>query len=306
MLVTVTHNRLGAFCFLSRDADDFPAPRIAGASVWDANVFQGKLIMEEKIQQHFSLVVLHFNFSIRAELQLSASVNQSILAVLVKGELELAAPANQPVQLQTNQYCFIPCTDFSLEAKTTNTKILFIFFDPSWLLQIGWLQPLPPLQPVIANEEFQLRLFQLFNNEFNYSLRDFYFENLVRELLFLILSAHHKSDPNETPTQKKIALVEQLISRDLQTHLTTKELARIAGINECTLKKEFRQHTSMSLFERLLFKRLEKAKYLLAETNEKVSAIGWEMGYQNSSAFSRAFKKMTGFTPLRWRALNKK
>jgi two-component system response regulator YesN len=47
--------------------------------------------------------------------------------------------------------------------------------------------------------------------------------------------------------------------------------------------------------------RIDKAKKQLLATDKTVNEISEEVGYENSSFFSRLFKKSTGLTPAKWR-----
>ena len=47
--------------------------------------------------------------------------------------------------------------------------------------------------------------------------------------------------------------------------------------------------------------RMQVAATLLLQSGAKVAAIGSEVGYDSEAAFSRAFKKSTGFAPGTWR-----
>jgi AraC-like DNA-binding protein len=47
--------------------------------------------------------------------------------------------------------------------------------------------------------------------------------------------------------------------------------------------------------------RMQLAARLLAEGTSKVSTVALEVGYDSEAAFSRAFKKVAGVSPARWR-----
>jgi YesN/AraC family two-component response regulator len=47
--------------------------------------------------------------------------------------------------------------------------------------------------------------------------------------------------------------------------------------------------------------RIDKAKKLLLSTDKTVNEISINVGYENSSFFTRLFKKNTGLTPAKWR-----
>lgn len=67
------------------------------------------------------------------------------------------------------------------------------------------------------------------------------------------------------------------------------------------LSNYFRDKMGIPFTDYLLKLRMEKAKELLAHTNEKVYRIAELTGYQNSQYFVTVFKKNTGVTPAEYR-----
>lgn len=49
-------------------------------------------------------------------------------------------------------------------------------------------------------------------------------------------------------------------------------------------------------------KRIEAARFLLKENRHTISEIGNIVGYDDHSAFSRAFRQHCGFSPREWRS----
>ncbi|NEQ48299.1 MAG: helix-turn-helix transcriptional regulator [Leptolyngbya sp. SIOISBB] len=79
------------------------------------------------------------------------------------------------------------------------------------------------------------------------------------------------------------------------------ELARLAGLNDCKLKKGFRQVFGTTVFGYLQTHRMERAKQLLAEPSLKIAGVAQAMGYANQSYFCRMFKQQFGITPQCYR-----
>lgn len=75
------------------------------------------------------------------------------------------------------------------------------------------------------------------------------------------------------------------------------ELARQVGLNDCTLKRGFRQVFGTTAFGYLHDYRLEQAKQLLEERQLNVSEIAHAIGFSNRSYFAAAFRKKFGATP---------
>ena len=82
---------------------------------------------------------------------------------------------------------------------------------------------------------------------------------------------------------------------------TLAELAREAAASRTNLAKRFAQLVGQPPMQYLTQWRMQIAANLLAQGGAKVATIGGEVGYDSEAAFSRAFKKATGFAPGAWR-----
>lgn len=91
----------------------------------------------------------------------------------------------------------------------------------------------------------------------------------------------------------------------LQDHLeshysepvTLEQMGTVSGLGERTLLRRFRSATGDSPIMYLQRVRIEAARRLLELTRDSIDEIAWQVGYENSSSFSRLFKKATGMTP---------
>ena len=75
------------------------------------------------------------------------------------------------------------------------------------------------------------------------------------------------------------------------------ELARQVGLNDCILKRGFREVFGTTAFGYLRDYRLGQAQLLLLENQLSITAIAHQVGYTNRCAFGRAFRKKFGVTP---------
>ncbi|HEV8197283.1 MAG TPA: AraC family transcriptional regulator [Gemmatimonadales bacterium] len=82
---------------------------------------------------------------------------------------------------------------------------------------------------------------------------------------------------------------------------TLADLAREAASSRSSLAKRFGEIMGQPPMQYLTQWRMQVAANLLAQTGAKVATIGSEVGYDSEAAFSRAFKKATGFAPGAWR-----
>lgn len=72
------------------------------------------------------------------------------------------------------------------------------------------------------------------------------------------------------------------------------------------ISRLFKKKTGINLKDYLTEKRMEKALYLLENTDLKIYEISEASGYMDYFYFTRVFRKYTGFTPSDWRENRKK
>ncbi|WP_447641795.1 MULTISPECIES: helix-turn-helix domain-containing protein [Chitinophagaceae] len=89
----------------------------------------------------------------------------------------------------------------------------------------------------------------------------------------------------------------QLLLENLSTPLTIKELSKKVAMNECYLKKGFKDLFGATIFEFYQKERMAHAKYLLYDKGLTVTEVSDLLGYSSISHFSTAFKKFTGLRP---------
>lgn len=77
--------------------------------------------------------------------------------------------------------------------------------------------------------------------------------------------------------------------------------ARRQGISTAFATRPFRAATGYSPKDYLQSLRVEEAKQLLEMDECKIDAVAEAVGYSDSRAFRRLFRKMTGLTPAEYR-----
>ena len=97
--------------------------------------------------------------------------------------------------------------------------------------------------------------------------------------------------------REKITRAREVLLQHIGEPLTIKELSRKVAINECYLKKGFKELFGTTIFDFYQSQRMEHAKYLLYEKGLSVTEVSLLLGYSSISHFSTAFKKHTGIKP---------
>jgi AraC family transcriptional regulator, transcriptional activator of the genes for pyochelin and ferripyochelin receptors len=88
------------------------------------------------------------------------------------------------------------------------------------------------------------------------------------------------------------------LENNIDSHLTLPEIARLIGTNDFKLKKGFKQLFGTTVFDYLLKLRMGRAKQLLQDTDKPIHEIAFLTGYSSHSAFTNAFTRHFGYSPL--------
>jgi AraC family transcriptional regulator len=97
--------------------------------------------------------------------------------------------------------------------------------------------------------------------------------------------------------REKIVRSREILIEHIGEPITIKELSRKVAMNECYLKKGFKEMFGTTIFDFYQSQRMEHAKYLLYEKGLSVTEVSMLLGYSSISHFSTAFKKHTGLKP---------
>lgn len=129
---------------------------------------------------------------------------------------------------------------------------------------------------------------------------------LVLELFVLISRAlkmeWENSIKNKSPKLKELIDASiRFINNNFERDISLSDIARYVFLSPSYFTRAFKEETKMSPISYLLKVRSERAKEMLANTDEKVSDIALSVGFSNQQRFNAIFKKHTGLTPLQYR-----
>ncbi|WP_342481644.1 response regulator [Paenibacillus sp. FSL L8-0340] len=98
-----------------------------------------------------------------------------------------------------------------------------------------------------------------------------------------------------------IERVRRLIGERYADNLTIADIAAGVYLSPTYVRLLYKQETGETVFEYLTKVRIEKAKTLLRDPQNKFYEVCYAVGYTDPSHFSKLFKKMTGSTPSAYR-----
>ena len=181
---------------------------------------------------------------------------------------------------------------------------------PDWLLEILEGKHTKPRQRVLFLEEIHRDLiWSCFNLPVSGALLGHWMSAKFHELLCIGLQilkdnqgiSNHFPIARAIPHDEKIRRARTILNREYANPPALPDLPRQLGISETQLKSSFKTMTGTTVLQYCIKRRIEAARLLLDENRHSISEISDIVGYEDHSAFSRAFRRLSGCSPIQWR-----
>lgn len=125
-------------------------------------------------------------------------------------------------------------------------------------------------------------------------------EGLMLELLGAVERARHGRALH--PAARWLAGVEQILRDEYRAPPSLADLARVAGVHPIYLARAFRARHGCSAAAYVAHVRVEHACRLMRGTRHSLAEIAAEVGFFDQSHLTKAFHRIVGTTPARYRA----
>jgi len=126
---------------------------------------------------------------------------------------------------------------------------------------------------------------------------------IEREILYrLLLGSHSKMLRQFALPSSDLSRISRAISvirRRFHEPLRVEELAHLAGMSPPSFHRHFRAITTMSPLQFQKKIRLQEARCLLLTRHADAASVGFDVGYESPSQFSREYRRMFGAPPGR-------
>jgi AraC-like DNA-binding protein len=99
----------------------------------------------------------------------------------------------------------------------------------------------------------------------------------------------------------RLKRVLEYIEAHLGENISLTELARHSSLSVYYFATQFRKSTGLSPHQFILQRRVHRARELLRTTSLTVLDVSLDLGFQHQNNFTRAFRRVTGMTPTRFR-----
>jgi AraC family transcriptional regulator len=136
---------------------------------------------------------------------------------------------------------------------------------------------------------------------------DALFRQQLTDLLANRLLAAHAGSPIMSPpvvgglSPMVLRRAIERLRSDSDADVSLAALAADAGLSRFHFCRAFKESTGLSPHAWLRQHRLEQAMNMLRDTDASVVSVAAALGYASQTAFSAAFRKLTGETPSDWR-----
>lgn len=195
---------------------------------------------------------------------------------------------------------------FKKEKENNELEKVFIFFDEIFLRRFQEKHGIKAQTGNSSDTILYIHKNDLIPN-FIQSLLPYYnhgkiqetFSDLKREELLLILL---KNQPELIPIlfdfgiPEKVNL-EEFMNRNYAFNVSIQRFAYLTGRSLSAFKRDFHLIFNQTPSRWLVQKRLEEAHFLISKSHKKPSDIYLDLGFEDLSHFSFAFKKLFGLTP---------
>jgi AraC family transcriptional regulator len=101
------------------------------------------------------------------------------------------------------------------------------------------------------------------------------------------------------PWQQRIIV--DYIDEHLSEQIPLATLADLVRLSTYYFCRAFKQSLGMPPHRYHIFRRVERAKSLLADASMSVTEVGLSLGFSETSSFTATFRKTTGLTPMAYR-----
>lgn len=159
--------------------------------------------------------------------------------------------------------------------------------------------------------------YHFFDNVFfscleEYNKNDAFYNISIRNrILDLFIYLYRKypllfPDKNTTSTYQVITEIQNYIHNHLEYDLKLSDVADMYYINQFHLTRLFKKISGYTFKEYVILERIAKSKVLLANTDQNITEISSEVGFNYVTHFIKMFREKEGMTPHQYRLSRQK
>lgn len=116
---------------------------------------------------------------------------------------------------------------------------------------------------------------------------------------------HREKRSEEIKRDPRIQVVVEYLIAHPEEPFDSKYLSDMAGMSPSSLRRHFKEHTGKTPGDFIKDLRLVTAARRLLTTDERISHIAYEVGFDDQNYFSRMFKEAFGVSPSQYRKISR-
>jgi AraC family transcriptional regulator len=137
--------------------------------------------------------------------------------------------------------------------------------------------------------------------KYNTRISDIEVANLLYTILCNIIALKADNEGQECGGNQVVKYAVDYIDMHYASDLSLTGLAEKFNLSPWYFSRLFKQHTQQSPHDYIISTRLDKAKYILCNTDMPISEIAYTVGYSSDTGFINAFSKRIGISPRKFR-----
>lgn len=150
-----------------------------------------------------------------------------------------------------------------------------------------------------SNELFQA-LFKSIENYYNIMPAEDYprlFKIKTDEIILVLNQLSLSAKRRRIIVNSKIASILDYINENIKGPITPKSVSKACFISEGYLQRLFKKELNITPGQYILSKKLSLAKFMILNSDEKISSISYKLGFEDYSVFYRCFVKHFNISP---------
>lgn len=319
MNLVITSSTFGSIPFEPVLPQDYKGILLPGARVFSSIGEYGSMLIQQIATKDFSLRYYCYNILKGIKFHAKLEDKGLISRVMLKNTITHSINHLGLVELASNEFCMV-LSNFAEGscklAKDQQYELIDAFYSSSLLMELKdyfpeimryfsevsrgtakVLQPIPGNTSVAMTELFN----QLVHCQHEGPMQAFFYENKIRELLFLMITQYQQPTESFDLLSRKdleaVHAARQLIVQDISKHYSIEQVSKHVGLNVQKLKFAFKACFKMGVFEYLMQVRMETARTQILTTTLPLKRIAADVGYEFVTSFVTAFRNYYGYTP---------
>ncbi|MBD0381495.1 helix-turn-helix transcriptional regulator [Paenibacillus sedimenti] len=254
----------------------------------------GKFVSPSPEWKHMNRVLMDYELFIQTRGTMYISCGTESFA-LKEGEFLIMPPRSQQFGYQESD-CSFYWLHFSTHGhETIHDAALEHVYEPGIIV-------LPQTGKLRSPEKLIVMLKQLQDSIRSYreqTLNNYLTTSILCEIYNQMFFAQNQS--RKLLKQQLYNDIVDYIKWNRQENIRVTQLAKHFGYNAKHLSSLFSSMAGVSLKQFIVQEKMEAAKFLLTDTNQKINEISMQLGFPDSHSFTKSFKKITSLTPTDYR-----